>query len=152
MTGRPGAKRDRIVVCRPFPVVGCILVLILMCVGALMLRRCFQLFLIFLMLFIAASPSFAQGKRVALVIGNSEYIHTPRLANPKNDAADMAAVLQKLGFTVIEGRDLDKVAMDRKIRDFAQALIGAEIGLFFYAGHGLQVGGQNYLVPTDAEL
>lgn len=105
-----------------------------------------------MVLFIAASAVLAQGKRVALVIGNSEYIHTPRLANPKNDAADMAAVLQKLGFTVIEGRDLDKVAMDRKIRDFAQALIGAEIGLFFYAGHGLQVGGQNYLVPTDAEL
>jgi len=103
-------------------------------------------------LLIGASPLFAQGKRVALVIGNSEYVNTPRLANPKNDATDIAAELQKLGFRVIEGRDLDKVAMDRKIRDFAQALVGAEVGLFFYAGHGLQVGGQNYLVPTDAEL
>ena len=152
LAGRPGAKRNRIVVCRPSPVVDCILVLGLMRMGALMLRRCFQIFLIFMMLFIAASPVLAQSTRVALVIGNSEYIHTPRLVNPKNDAADIAAVLQKLGFMVIEGRDLDKAAMDRKIRDFAQALIGAEIGLFFYAGHGLQVGGQNYLVPTDAEL
>jgi hypothetical protein len=116
------------------------------------MRRCFQIVWIIVLVLTAANPSLAQGKRVALVIGNSEYINTPRLANPKNDAADMAAELQKLGFRVIEGRDLDKVAMDRKIRDFAQALVGAEVGLFFYAGHGLQVGGQNYLVPTDAEL
>jgi uncharacterized caspase-like protein len=91
-------------------------------------------------------------KRVALVIGNSEYKHTPRLENPKNDAADMAEMLGKLGFTVLAGYDLDKAAMDRKVRDFAQALAGAQVGLFFYAGHGLQAGGLNYLVPTDAEL
>jgi Caspase domain len=91
-------------------------------------------------------------KRAALVIGNSEYKYTPRLENPKNDAADMAEMLGKLGFTVLAGYDLDKAAMDRKVRDFAQALAGAQVGLFFYAGHGLQVGGQNYLVPTDAEL
>ncbi len=105
-----------------------------------------------LAVFFAASPSFAQGKRVALAIGNSEYKHTPRLENPKNDATDMAAVLKKLGFAVIEGRELDKAAMDRTIRDFAEALGGAQAGLFFYAGHGLQVGGQNYLVPVDAKL
>lgn len=99
----------------------------------------------------AVSSAHAQ-KRVALVIGNSEYKHTPRLANPKNDAADMTAVLKKLQFSVIEGRDLDKAAMDRTIRDFAEALTGTQVGLFFYAGHGLQVGGQNYLVPIDAKL
>src|SRR5262249_32460751 len=117
-----------------------------------MRRYCFQIVLGIVMLLVAGSPLRAEGKRVALVIGNSEYVHTPRLANPKNDAADIAAVLHNLGFTVLEGRDLDKVAMHHKIRDFAQALIGADVGLFFYAGHGLQVGGQNYLVPTDAEL
>jgi uncharacterized caspase-like protein len=101
---------------------------------------------------LAAGPALAQGKRVALVIGNSAYKHTPRLDNPKNDAADMAAALTKLGFAVIEGRDLDKGAMERTVRDFAQALSGAQVGLFFYAGHGLQVAGQNYLVPIDAEL
>jgi uncharacterized caspase-like protein len=64
----------------------------------------------------------------------------------------MSAAFKTLGFQVVEGIDLDKPAFDRKIRDFAAALQGAELGVFFYAGHGLQVGGQNYLVPTDAEL
>lgn len=91
-------------------------------------------------------------KRVALVVGNSAYRHAGELENPKNDAADMAQALKKLNFLVIEGIDLDKAAFDRKIRDFAGALQGAEAALFFYAGHGLQVAGQNYLVPIDAEL
>jgi uncharacterized caspase-like protein len=100
---------------------------------------------------VVVPAAYAQ-KRIALVIGNSEYKHTPRLTNPKNDAADMTAALKQLQFFVIEGRDLDKAGMDRTIRDFAEALAGAQVGLFFYAGHGLQVGGQNYLVPIDAKL
>jgi len=91
-------------------------------------------------------------KRVALVIGNSAYKNAGELPNPKNDATDMAAELNKLGFEVVDGIDLDKAAMDRKIRDFAGKLANADIGLFFYAGHGLQVGGVNYLVPVDAQL
>lgn len=90
-------------------------------------------------------------KRIALVIGNSAYLHTGRLANPKNDATDVAAALANHGFQVIDGYDLDKAAFDRKVRDFAVALKGMEVGLFFYAGHGLQVAGQNYLVPVDAK-
>src|SRR5262245_6357382 len=82
-------------------------------------------------------PAHAQ-KRVALVIGNSAYQHTSRLDNPKNDAADMAAVLKQRGFQVIEGFDLDKTALERKVREFSTALNAAEVGLFFYAGHGLQ--------------
>jgi hypothetical protein len=117
-----------------------------------MTRGFSQIVLLSVMVFLAAGPSLAQSKRVALVIGNSEYKHTPRLENPRNDAGDMAATLKKLGFAVIEGRDLDKAAMDRAIRDFAEALGGAQVGLFFYAGHGLQVGGQNYLAPIDAKL
>ena len=78
--------------------------------------------------------------------------YTPRLENPKNDAADMGAALKKLGFQVIEGFDLDKEAFDAKVRDFAEALKGASVGVFFYAGHGMQVSGQNYLVPVDAKL
>jgi uncharacterized caspase-like protein len=94
----------------------------------------------------------AAQKRVALVIGNAGYQFTPKLDNPRNDAGDVAAALRKLGFQVVEGFDLDKAAFDRKVRDFAGALPGAEVAVFFYAGHGLQVSGQNYLVPVDAQL
>lgn len=91
-------------------------------------------------------------KRVALVIGNSAYRFTRRLENPRNDALDIGAVLQRLGFHVIEGFDLDKPALDAKIREFTLFLRGADVGVFFYAGHGLHVAGQNYLVPIDAQL
>jgi hypothetical protein len=64
----------------------------------------------------------------------------------------MAAALKQLRFDVVEGYDLDKAAMDQTIRNFAEARAGAHVGLFFYAGHGLQVNGQNYLVPVDAKL
>ena len=94
----------------------------------------------------------AHARRVALVIGNSAYNSAPVLANPRNDAADMAAVLGELGFEVIAGLDLDKMQMDRSIRTFADKLSGAELAAFFYAGHGLQVAGVNYLVPIDAQL
>src|SRR6478609_7847364 len=80
-------------------------------------------------------PSVAQAeKRVALVIGNSAYQYSPKLDNPKNDATDVAAALRKSGFEVIAAFDLDKPAFDRKVRDFATALDGAEAGVFFYAG------------------
>src|SRR5215467_10260909 len=91
-------------------------------------------------------------KRVALVIGNSGYQHTSQLENPKNDATDMVAALKQVGFQVIDGFDLEKTSFERKVRDFSVALRGAEVGLFFYAGHGAQVSGQNYLVPIDAKL
>ena len=90
--------------------------------------------------------------RVALVVGNSAYRHTLRLENPRNDAADISAALKKLNFRVIEGFDLDKATFDAKVSDFAAALKGAQVGVFFYAGHGLQAWGLNYLVPVDARL
>jgi formylglycine-generating enzyme required for sulfatase activity len=105
---------------------------------------------IILLIALLPSPLRAEA-RIALVIGNSAYQNTAKLTNPRNDAADMAAALKKLGFQLIEGFDLDKAALDRKIRDFATALRGADVGVFFYAGHGLQVAGQNYLVPVDAK-
>ena len=94
----------------------------------------------------------AEPRRVALVIGNAAYKHAPELANPRNDAAAMAAALKALDFEVLDGADLDKQAIDRIVRDFSVKLSGAEAGVFFYAGHGLQVGGVNYLMPIDAEL
>jgi uncharacterized caspase-like protein/Tfp pilus assembly protein PilF len=105
-----------------------------------------------LLMFVMLPSSSEAAKRVALVIGNSAYTHAGTLANPRNDATDVAAALKKSGFEVIQALDLDKAAFDRKIRDFATALSGAEAGVFFYAGHGLQVGGKNYLVPTDAKV
>jgi Caspase domain len=99
----------------------------------------------------APSAAYAE-KRVALVIGNSAYQNTSELRNPSHDASDMAAALTRLGFQVTDGRDLDKRAMERTIRQFGLALDGADIALFFYAGHGIQVGGQNHLIPVDARL
>lgn len=100
-----------------------------------------------------ATPFSAQAaRRIALVVGNSAYQSTPELKNPKNDAAEVAAALRRLGFEVFEGHDLDKRAMERLIRQFGVKLSGADLALFFYAGHGVAIGGQNYLVPTDARL
>src|SRR5262245_3407621 len=107
--------------------------------------------IVLLLLLFMPSAVHAQ-KRVALVIGNASYQYAPALANPKNDASDVAAALSRFGFQVIAGLDLDKAALERKVGEFSIALQGAEVGLFFYAGHGLQVSGQNYIVPTDAQL
>ncbi len=98
-----------------------------------------------------SSQAFAE-RRVALVIGNSAYRHVPILANPRNDAADMAAKLKGLGFEVVSGSDLDLGGVRHSIRDFVNRLEGADMALFFYAGHGLQVNGENYLAPVDAQL
>jgi hypothetical protein len=98
-----------------------------------------------------ADPAHAE-KRVALVIGNSAYEGAGQLDNPVNDATDMAAVLKTHDFVVIDGFNLTKAEFDRRLRDFVTALSGAEVGLFFYAGHGLQISDQNYLVPVDARL
>lgn len=94
----------------------------------------------------------AAEKRVALVIGNSAYQHTAPLRNPSNDASDMAAKLRELGFDVIDGIDLTKAEMENRIRAFADKLAGSDVGLFYYAGHGLAVDGKNFLAPIDASL
>lgn len=91
-------------------------------------------------------------KRAALVIGNSAYVHAPPLPNPRNDAADLAEVLEQIGFEVTLGLDLDRRSFDATLREFAQKSRDAETVTFFYAGHGLQVAGENYLVPVDAKL
>ncbi len=98
------------------------------------------------------APAAAPKARVALVIGNADYKFGGRLANPVNDATDFAAVLRKLGFEVIEGRNLDKRGMEEKIQEFARKLDKASTGLFFYAGHGIQVDGDNWLIPIDARI
>ena len=91
-------------------------------------------------------------QRVALVIGNSNYAYTPKLPNPQNDAADIASSLSRLGFAVTETQDLSFNEMRRALGTFSQKALGAEMAVVFYAGHGMEVNNQNYLIPTDAEL
>jgi uncharacterized caspase-like protein len=92
------------------------------------------------------------GGRVALVVGMSGYRNAPTLKNPANDAKDLGAALRELGFAVTEAADLDKRRLDEAVRDFARRIAGADAALVFFAGHGLQVAGQNYLLPIDAKL
>ncbi|GAB6039517.1 caspase family protein [Endothiovibrio diazotrophicus] len=94
----------------------------------------------------------AAGDRVALVVGNSEYMHAPFLPNPANDALDIREKLTSLGFDVKLIQDASRTQLEDAIRKFSKALRGSSVGLFFYAGHGLQVHGENYLVPIDAAL
>lgn len=101
---------------------------------------------------LVARAEAAPERRVALVIGNAVYQDAGKLANPVNDATDVAAKLRSLGFEVVEGHDLGKREFERKIGEFSDALDGADVGLFFYAGHGLQIDGRNFIVPTDAKV
>jgi formylglycine-generating enzyme required for sulfatase activity len=104
------------------------------------------------MLLTTAVPSRAE-KRVALVIGNSAYINVPHLANPVNDARLMADTLGSLGFLLVGGApqlNLDEGNFRQVMREFSNQLQGADVGLFYYAGHGVQVRGSNYLVPVGA--
>lgn len=98
-------------------------------------------------------PSFgaAAQRRTALVIGNADYENSP-LANPANDARAMAAALRDLGFEVIERIDVDQAGMKRAIWDFGKKLRDGGVGLFYFAGHGVQVHGENYLIPIRARI
>src|SRR5260221_2262319 len=111
-------------------------------------------FIIFVALSVLTGADTARAdKRVALVIGNSAYKNISRLENPANDAKLMANTLRRLGFTLIGNGaqiDLDKAAFDNAAQNFWRQLQGADVGLFYYAGHGVQVSGANYLVPVSA--
>jgi formylglycine-generating enzyme required for sulfatase activity len=90
-------------------------------------------------------------RRYALVIGNGTYGTLP-LRNPPNDARDMAQLLKQLGFTVALKQNADKRTMKEAIRDLQQFLKRGGVGLFYYSGHGMQIGGRNYLIPVGAEI
>jgi uncharacterized caspase-like protein len=103
-------------------------------------------------LVLVCQPAWA-AKRVALVIGNSGYQNVARLPNPVNDGAAMAATLTKAGFDVVDSRhDLPAAETRRALRDFADRARDADIALVYYAGHGIEVDGTNYLIPVDAKL
>ena len=98
------------------------------------------------------SFSQASESRIALVIGNSSYPTSP-LINPSNDAKDVALILKQLNFEVIEQKDAKFLEMEKAVREFGNRLRQSKgIGLFFYAGHGIQVNGRNYLIPVDADI
>ncbi|MGC2810076.1 MAG: caspase family protein, partial [Bradyrhizobium sp.] len=113
-------------------------------------KVCLTLYFIFLSL-VFLPEAHAEG-RVALVIGNAAYANAPPLRNSRNDADDMSEQLRRLGFEVVDGRDLDSRGMRVALARFAQKLKGTAAALFYYSGHGLQIDGQNYLVPVDAQV
>ncbi|CCD93870.1 Peptidase C14, caspase catalytic subunit p20 precursor [Bradyrhizobium sp. ORS 375] len=116
------------------------------------MRRWMMLVVAGLSLLCPCSPVLAD-TRIALVIGNSAYRSVSRLENPKHDAELMAETLQGLGFTLIGGGpqlDLDEATMRRAVQTFGAKARGADVALVYYAGHGVQVRGANYLVPVDA--
>ncbi len=92
------------------------------------------------------------GRRVALVIGNSGFLHYPKLKNPAHDAEDMAERLRELGFTVIERTDLTSRQIGSTLRDFKVKLQGADVALVYLAGHGMQIKGENYFPGVDADI
>src|SRR5947207_1527246 len=103
-------------------------------------------------LLLLCQPAFAE-KRVALVIGNSAYQNVAQLTNPANDSAKIAATLKEAGFDVIDSRrDLPAAETRRALRDFADRARDADIAVVYYAGHGIEVDGTNYLIPVDAKL
>lgn len=91
-------------------------------------------------------------RRVALVVGNAGYDGDLALANPVNDATDLAAALGRLGFDVLLRTDLDKPAMDAAFGEFAVAASGADVAVFYYAGHAMELNGRNYIMPIGAKL
>ena len=101
---------------------------------------------------LVCQPAFAE-KRVALVLGNSAYQNVAQLANPVNDSAKIAATLKAAGFDVVDSRrDLPAAETRRALRDFADRARDADIAVVYYAGHGIEVDGANYLIPVDAKL
>jgi hypothetical protein len=102
---------------------------------------------------IALTTTAAQAeKRVAFVVGNGAYKNVTQLPNPTMDASAMASALRNVGFDVVEGTNLTRDKMTEKLLDFGKKAQGADIAVFYYAGHGIAIGGTNYLLPIDADI
>ncbi len=98
---------------------------------------------------VGVAPADAAGRRLALVIGNSSYQHVSELTNPQNDATDVAEKLRQLSFDVMLGTNLTRDQMHEAFENFAGQLQPGDEGLFFYAGHGISLSGENFLIPID---
>jgi uncharacterized caspase-like protein len=119
--------------------------------------RAHRLILRLLIAFVAfVPPGLAKAagtlKGVALVIGNADYSGLPKLANPVNDAREIEALLDSLGFEVFETSDRDAKRLRRDLEAFVEDAEGADVAVLYYSGHGIEAGGENYLVPVDADL
>jgi uncharacterized caspase-like protein len=118
--------------------------LLMRAVGAVIIAICSTWFF--------SQPAFAD-KRVALVLGNSAYQKVNPLVNPVNDSAAISATFKSAGFDVVElKRDLNVTEMRRALRDFSDTVRDADVAIVYYAGHGIEIDGTNYLIPTDAVL
>jgi hypothetical protein len=112
----------------------------------------FRVFLSVIILHLAGLLNASAADRIALVIGNANYAFTKTLTNPLNDASDIASLLTRLDFSVTKVVDGDFAAMRSAIRSFNAQADSAKIALIYYAGHGMELGGENWLIPTDAQL
>ncbi|MEW6395145.1 MULTISPECIES: caspase family protein [Afipia] len=111
-----------------------------------------RLLLVWTFLTAALTPALAE-KRVALVIGNSDYQNVAPLTNPSNDAAAIAAILTKAGFDTVDAKsNLSGIEMKRTLREFGNKVRDADVAVIYYAGHGIELEGTNYLIPVDAKL
>jgi len=104
------------------------------------------------MVVLGTSDALAAAERVALVIGNSNYDHASVLPNPRTDAKAIAAALERLGFDVSLRTNLSKATFERELADFSERSADSQLALVYYAGHGMELQGRNYLIPVDARL
>lgn len=111
-----------------------------------------KLLTVVLLVIALVAPASAEGRKVALVIGNSAYVAVPKLVNPRNDAADIGAALGDLGFEVDVRLDLDLTQMLSVLREFGAKARASDFALVYYAGHGIEIGGENYMIPVSAVL
>ncbi|PBC07824.1 caspase family protein [Mesorhizobium sp. WSM3859] len=115
-----------------------------------MLRRCA---LIAALIVVGLTTAQARAdRRVALVIGNSEYRQIPALKNPDKDAEDVSNTFRVAGFDVFVAKDLTKLQFEKEFRNYLAAADGADLAVVYYSGHGFQIGGENFLIPVDASL
>lgn len=108
--------------------------------------------MLFFLLVLGNLQAIAQEKKLALIVGNSSYVDGAALRNPANDARAIDQALKTLGFETIVAEDLTLAQFKKAIDDFGMRLHGYDVGLFYYAGHGIQYKGRNYLIPVDADL
>ncbi|XIA65413.1 caspase domain-containing protein [Bradyrhizobium sp. TZ2] len=113
--------------------------------------RALRSFVCFAILLLGIDPGMA-GDRVALIIGNGRYQKVPALPNPPQDAADIARALERLDFKVTRLDNASAAEMRKSLVEFGRRADGSDVALVFYAGHGMEVGGENWLIPVDAEL